>query len=64
MRTQPTNTMPALNTDSSSMDKLGPKPRRSRGEGTGRYSNTDSSHQPLQQNGHTNTESTQHFSRC
>ena len=27
MRTQPTNTMPALNTDSSSMDKLGPKPR-------------------------------------
>ena len=49
MRTQPTNTMPALNTDSSSMDKLRPKPRRSRGEGTGRYSNTDSSHQPLQQ---------------
>ena len=60
MRAQPANSMPALGSDSSSMDKLGPIPRHSRGEGTGGNTHTNF-HSALYKK--TATELTQHFSR-
>jgi hypothetical protein len=64
MQPQSAYPMPTVNPDSSSINKLGPKPGRSRAEGNGGHSYTSAPLRPLQENGNKNTEQTQQFSRC